>query len=228
MKLSANPFHPVTNELLPAYRDAYLRDDLSGINMELVSRHLGKNAKVADATLVRFHELQHRGHDVRPAGWLHQQFELLRTEPRRFRQRAGTLVLGGLLAAGASLAAVSLPTAGSEPEAVVAGAAESTAIARPYVATVNALRATTVRGRIFNAAGEPLAGATVYDRASRRAVSTNAAGDYSLTLPANDATTLSFAYVGYDDQLLSVNQAAGQDVTLTPKAVAKKRHWWQF
>ena len=58
MGLSSKPFHPVTNGLLPGYRDAYLRGDLSRTNTELVDTYLLSHANEGDETLRRFHKLK--------------------------------------------------------------------------------------------------------------------------------------------------------------------------
>ncbi|RZJ89153.1 MAG: hypothetical protein EOO60_10325, partial [Hymenobacter sp.] len=104
MALTTNPFHPTTNELLPGYRDAYLRGDLSTTNTELVDSYLKANPIKGHEAFQRFHTLQTTGHSVRPVGWLDKQLYLLRTEPQRFRRRAGSLVLVGALLSGAVFA----------------------------------------------------------------------------------------------------------------------------
>ena len=50
MKLTATPFDATTGELLPVYRDAYLRGDLSGKNTELVDSYLQANPAKVGAT----------------------------------------------------------------------------------------------------------------------------------------------------------------------------------
>ncbi len=45
--------------------------------------------------------------------------------------------------------------------------------------------------------GEPLIGATIYDRNSQKGTQTNSFGFYSLSLPANDSILLGISYIGY-------------------------------
>ncbi|MDO7851506.1 carboxypeptidase-like regulatory domain-containing protein [Hymenobacter convexus] len=233
MALTAHPFHPVTQELLPGYRDAYLRGDLSVKNTDLVDAYLKANPEKGGEAFQRFHTLQAKGHDVRPVGWLQHQFELVRTEPKRFRRRAGSIVAVAALLSGAAFAGNNLHrTAGiglPAGSAVVAPAEAATTAE----ATATAARMTTVSGRILDENGHPLIGATVLDKARGRGVSTDAQGNYSLTVPANQASQLQVGYGGYGEADLHV-QVKGysvQNVTLVPQAKTtktKKHHWWQF
>ena len=234
MGLTTTPFHPVTNELLPGYRDAYLRGDLSRTNMELVNVYLQKNTVHGDTAFQRFNTLKAAGHAVRPMGWVEQQLQLLRTEPARFRRRASSLLMAAVLVSGMVMAGTRSgdvsgpfgnpgtlhlsklsPAAGAELSAAVAAAAT-----------------TTLRGQILNEDGKPLVGATVLDKASGRGVSTDAQGNYALQVPANRATRLQYGFGGYHEEDVQVRGMGVQNVTLLPD-VAKlrrlqKRHWWQF
>jgi hypothetical protein len=234
MALTAHPFHPVTQELLPGYRDAYLRGDLSGKNTELVDAYLKANPNKGGEAFQRFHALQAKGHDVRPVGWLQNQFDLIRTEPARFRRRAGSIVAVAALLSGAAFASNNLHSTASAtlPVSVtVAAAGEGvTKVAEAVEASAAANRMTTVSGRILDENGHPLVGATVLDKSRGRGVSTDAQGNYSLTVPANQASKLQVGYGGYGDEELQV-QVKGysvQNVTLVPQAKTKKHHWWQF
>lgn len=234
MALTAHPFHPVTQELLPGYRDAYLRGDLSGKNTELVDAYLKANRDKGSEAFQRFHALKENGHDVRPVGWLQHQFDLLRTEPVRFRRRAGSLVLVAALLSGAAFASNDLHStarATLTTGIVVAATGESlTKVAEAAEASAAATKMTTVTGRILDENGRPLIGATVLDLAHGRGVSTDAQGNYSLTVPAHQTSKLQVGYGGYGEEDLQV-QVKGysvQNVTLLPKAKAKKHHWWQF
>ncbi|MCI1189198.1 carboxypeptidase-like regulatory domain-containing protein [Hymenobacter sp. DH14] len=238
MALTAHPFHPVTQELLPGYRDAYLRGDLSGKNTELVDAYLKANPDKGGEAFQRFHTLKEKGHDVRPVGWLQNQFDLIRTEPARFRRRAGSIIAVAALLSGAAFASnnlhstastnlskgVVLPVTGEDVAAV-------TKVAEASAATT---RMTTVSGRILDENGHPLIGATVLDKARGRGVSTDAQGNYTLAVPANQLAKLQVGYGGYDEDELQV-QVKGhsvQNVTLVPRSSepikAKKHHWWQF
>jgi len=232
MALTAHPFHPVTQELLPGYRDAYLRGDLSGKNTELVDAYLKANPDKGGEAFQRFHALQAKGHDVRPVGWLQHQFHLIRTEPVRFRQRAGAFVLVAALLSGAAFAGNNLHTT---PAATLSNVATVSAEALPAAEeAAAATRMTTVSGRILNENGRPLIGATVLDKTTGRGVSTDAQGNYALVVPANRTSNLQVGYGGYAEEEMQV-QVKGysvRNVTLVPRAEqsakAKKRHWWQF
>ncbi|WP_400193550.1 carboxypeptidase-like regulatory domain-containing protein [Hymenobacter sp. B81] len=228
MKLSATPFHPVTGELLPAYRDAYLRGDLSSQNTQLVDAYLQANKTLADDTLRRFYEMKKTGHQVRPVGWVQRQFELLRTEPQRFRRRAATLVAGGALLGSAVFAGTNLPTDNTRYE--LPATPTETAEAASSASAAGAMRMVSVRGRILDENGRPLIGATVLHKGTRTGVSTDAEGNYLLRIPANQKPTLQYAYAGYAEEELHVKAGATENVTLVPRtterASAKKR--WLF
>ena len=62
---------------------------------------------------------------------------------------------------------------------------------------------TTVRGHISDANGRPLVGATVLVQGSREGTSTDATGNYELTVPAG--AVLQYGYAGYVDLLSNAN-----------------------
>jgi hypothetical protein len=227
MKLSATPFHPRTGELLPAYRDAYLRGDLSSENTDLVDAYLKSNKELADETLRRFHEMKTAGHHVKPVGWVQRQFDLMRTEPKRFRQRAATLVVGSALLGSAVFAGTNLPTDHLPTENVPT----LTESAEASLEAASAIRMVTVRGRILDENGRPLIGATVWQKGTRNGVSTDAAGNYAMRMPANQKATLQYGYAGYAEEELAVKGGAVENVTLVPREAqsrpAKKR-WLLF
>ncbi|TPG65512.1 carboxypeptidase-like regulatory domain-containing protein [Hymenobacter nivis] len=235
MALTAHPFHAVTNELLPSYRDAYLRGDLSIKNTELVDAYLKANPAKGGEAFDRFHALQEKGHQVRPVGWVQQQFQLIRTEPARFRQRAGALIAVAALVGGAAFAGTNVRTA---PEATLPRVAATLALGEEAPAAVESVEAleasarmTTVTGRILDENGRPLVGATVLDKAHGRGVSTNAQGDYTLLVPANQTSKLQVGYGGYTEDELQVKGRSVQNVTLVPRTdqvKTQKHHWWQF
>ncbi|MBG8552246.1 carboxypeptidase-like regulatory domain-containing protein [Hymenobacter guriensis] len=239
MALTTNPFHPVSGELLPGYRDAYLRGDLSGSNADLVDAYLKANPSQNDAALRRFQTLRANGHDVRPVGWIQHQFHLMRTEPKRFRQRAASILVVGALISGAVLAGNKLPADANTPAALSATTLASTDanLSLPAEATEAAAAAkmvSIVKGRILDENGRPLIGATVLDKVSGRAVTTNAQGTYTLALPANQTSRLQFGYGGYGEEEMQVKGHSVQNVTLLPRTdevaqvKVKKRHWWRF
>jgi len=228
MAITTNPFHPATGELLPGYRDAYLRGDLSVTNTALVDAYLKANPAKGGEAFQRFHSLQTNGHDVRPVGWLQQQLHLIRTEPARFRQRAGSLLVLGVLVSGAVFAA---NNSAVRPAVELAPSVEASA---PLAedASANALEMaslSTVKGRILDENGRPLIGATIIDKLSGRGVSTDANGKYTLTVPAHRPASLQFGYGGYTEEVVQVVGRSEQNVTLVPRTdMPKKRHWWQF
>lgn len=230
MKLSATPFHPTTGDLLPAYRDAYLRGDLTIKNTEAVDAFMKLNSSQADATLCRFYEMKNQGQQVRPVGWVQRQFDMIRTEPLRFRQRAAAMLVGSALVGGAVFAGTNTPNTPTENFPVTADATSLTAAELAEAANMAAVRVVTMRGRILNEDGKPLVGATVLDRANHRGVSTDQHGNYAIVVPANKPTQLQYAYAGYTDEEVVLNGKSTYNTTLLPRADAKtkKRHWWQF
>ncbi|GAB2969504.1 hypothetical protein GCM10027048_45450 [Hymenobacter coalescens] len=229
MKLSATPFHPATGELLPAYRDAYLRGDLSSKNTDLVDAYLKANPALSDDTLRRFYEMKNAGHQVKPVGWVQRQFDLIRTEPQRFRRRATAMVVGGALIGGAVFAGTNLPTEETVAERLPL-VAETADMAAPASASA-AVRMVSVRGRILDENGRPLIGATVLQKGTRTGVTTDAAGNYVLRVPANQHATLQYAYGGYAEEELRVRAGATENVTLLPRATersAAKKRWLFF
>ncbi len=209
MKLTAYPFDPTTGTLLPVYRDAYLRGDLSLENANAVDNYLNANAAPADATFVRLHQMRHEGEAIRPVGWMERQLGLIRTEPQRFRRRAAALVAGAVLVAGASFAAPNLPTATETPAASVA--------ANTGDATEASAKMVTVHGRILDENGRPLVGATVLSKRTGRGAGTDANGNYTLRLPAAEAAhALQFAYAGYAEEQVQLNGTYTHNTTLVP------------
>ena len=227
MAITTNPFHPATGELLPGYRDAYLRGDLSVTNTALVDTYLKANPAKGGEAFERFHALQTKGHDVRPVGWLQQQLHLIRTEPARFRQRAASLLAVGVLLSGAVFAA---SNSAGHPAAGGASVEASAPVAEDLTASaLEAAGLSAVKGRILDENGRPLIGATVLDKASGRGVSTDATGRYTLAVPAHRAAQLQFGYGGYTEEVVQVLGRSEQNVTLLPRTdLPKKRHWWQF
>src|SRR6185503_464413 len=71
----------------------------------------------------------------------------------------------------------------------------------------------TVKGRITDENGIPLAGASIRLKGSTLGVSANSNGEYSITVP--DDAVLIFSYVGYDERQISVSGQATINVRLT-------------
>src|SRR5215510_11616494 len=70
----------------------------------------------------------------------------------------------------------------------------------------------TVSGKVTDQDSKPLANATVTVKGTNVSTTTNAEGQYSITLPAN-ATTLVFSYVGY--QVSEVNTQGNNTASIT-------------
>jgi hypothetical protein len=227
MSLTAYPFHRTTGELLPGYRDAYLRGDLSSTNTELVDSYLQAHPDQGTEAYHRFHTLQAAGHQVRPVGWVQQQFDLLRTEPARFRRRAGSLVLIGALLSGAVFAGTHRPSA---LVSITPMTGAMLAAPAANVETTSALKMKVIKGRILDENGHPLVGATILHKASGRGVGTDAQGNYTLTVPASQPASLQFGYGGYTEEEARVSGGTTYNVTLLPRTdlPKAKRHWWSF
>jgi hypothetical protein len=67
------------------------------------------------------------------------------------------------------------------------------------------LTSNSVRGRVTDQLGQPLAGANVMVSGSTVGTVTDLGGNYSLTIP-NNATQLTISYVGYNSQTLPINR----------------------
>lgn len=223
MSLTASPFHATTGELLPVYRDAYLRGDLSREHTQLVDAHLKKNAALGTQTWQRFHAMQQTGEHVQAVGWMQRQFDLVRTSPQRVRRQAASLAAVVALIGGAVFANTTTPIKAVNPAAVAT-----------LTEAASATRMTTVRGRILDENGRPLVGATVLEKGSSRGVSTDAKGEYSLLVPAGRATTLAYGYGGYVDDEIKVTGKEVANVTLVPnfeasaKPTHKAKRWFFF
>ena len=72
-----NPFNPITGELMPDYRDAYVQDQLTPAVAEQVEQYLSKSSSQTSLTLARYHELstaaQLKGRTVTAPRWVQQQ-----------------------------------------------------------------------------------------------------------------------------------------------------------
>jgi|SRR6476469_1255420 len=221
MKLTASPFDRTTGELLPVYRDAYLRGDLSREHTEQVDAYLAQHKQLGSEVWLRFHRMQQTGEQVQPVGWVQRQLERVRTATQRTRRQAAGLVAIAALLGGAVFA-------GNLPVAPDAGGAEAP------TEVIGALRMTTVRGKILDENGRPLVGATVLDKNTRRGVSTNANGEYVMLVPAERPITLAYGYGGYVDDEVQVQGTRVENVTLVPKYDAlakparKAKRWLAF
>lgn len=226
MKLTASPFDPQTGDLLPVYRDAYLRGDLTKASARAVEAYLHRDDNQAHTTLTRWQELQAAEEASVAPSWVQRQVQYIWAEPVRFRRRATTLVASAVLVgtfvfAGTRTPTENLPTAALPAEVAVEAAASAAS------AEASAMRMITVRGQILNENGAPLVGATVMQPGSLRGVSTNAQGEYVLTVPAGTAA-LKYGYGGYQDEVVAVKGSHTANVTLLPREQQQKKRWFFF
>lgn len=85
----------------------------------------------------------------------------------------------------------------------------------PFMASAN-LQDVTIKGRVTNESGDPVQGASVFVKNTRTGVSTNANGEFTLTVPDNAILVISS--VGYDPQEISVAGKTSIAVNLKPSA----------
>ncbi|WP_201985627.1 carboxypeptidase-like regulatory domain-containing protein [Hymenobacter rubidus] len=231
MKLTATPFDPQTGDLLPVYRDAYLRGDLVRSSARAVEEYLRKDATQAHSTVTRWHEMTttEGAEAAASTTWVQKQLLFIREQPQRFRRRALTMVAGAALVAGASMAGTRLPSHNSPVITTAPVELAALETAAGAAAEASATRMVTVHGRILNEKGQPLVGATVLRKGTHFGASTDAAGNYALRVPAAEATsaTLQYGYAGYADQELKAADVTAEGVSLQPQ-VAKRKHWLFF
>lgn len=224
MKLTATPFDPQTGDLLPVYRDAYLRGDLARSSAQAVESYLRDDAKQAHHTVTRWHELQ-ADEALNTPNWVQKQLRFIREQPQRFRQRAGFFLVAGALVAGVSVASTIHPV--KSTPVLTAPLAELSTL--PSFEVASATRTTLVHGRILDEKGQPLAGATVLHKGTAHGTSTDAEGNYALRVPAGAPVTLQYGYGGYNEQEIpAFANGATAAVTLHPKAAAKHHRWLLF
>ena len=238
MKLTATPFDAETGELLPVYRDAYLRGDLARSSAQAVEDYLRRDAGEAHSVVTRWHHLQADEETVAAPGWVGKQLQFIRQQPQRFRRRAMSFGLVGLTLAGASMAANRLPatklpaanvsaSVATLSAAKVASEASAPMAAAAELAEANKARTVVLHGRILNEKGLPLAGATVMQKGTAFGTSTDANGNYSLRVPAGGQATLQYGYGGYTEQEMNAASNNAAPVVLQPKE-GKRKHWLFF
>ncbi|WP_165768388.1 carboxypeptidase-like regulatory domain-containing protein [Hymenobacter amundsenii] len=115
------------------------------------------------------------------------------------------------------------PTASKEEEEEPALAVAPTVLPAALEPVEVAPTMVIMNGRVLDENGRPLAGATIMLRGSKSVASTDAAGNYSLEVPASGDNTLLYGYGGYEDQLLRTRNAKNQNVTLVPKETSRRR-----
>lgn len=229
MKLTASPFDPQTGDLLPVYQDAYLRGDLSKASARAVEEYLRRDADQAHGTLTRWQQLQAAQEAGSAPTWVQKQIQYIRAEPVRFRRRATTLVASAVLVGTMVFAGTSLPTERTPTENLPTDVATTEVLeagaASAEMSSAAAMRMITVRGIIKGENGQPLVGATVIQPGTLRGVSTNAEGEYVLTVPAG-TTSLKYGYGGYQDEEVAVKGSRTANVTLLPRE--QKKRWLFF
>lgn len=230
MKLTATPFDPQTGELLPVYRDAYLRGDLARTSAQAVENYLRHDATQAHSTVTRWHEMAtHEAEAAAPTTWVQKQLLFIREQPQRFRRRAFSMVGMAALVAGVSMAGTRLPSHTAVGLPVSATELVKLETATAAAAEASATRMVTVTGRILNEKGLPLVGATVFRKGTHFGASTDAHGNYALRVPAAEAATatLQYGYAGYHDREVVAGETTQAGVSLQPRA-EKRRHWLFF
>jgi hypothetical protein len=224
MKLTATPFDAQTGELLPVYRDAYLRGDLARSSAQAVENYLRRDASEAHSVVTRWHQIQSDEVVAIAPGWVGKQLQFIREQPQRFRRRAMSMIAICAMLAGASMAANRLP-ASNLPTMTLSTSAMAASSPMALEASMN--RTMLLHGRILNEKGQPMAGATVMHKGTSNVTSTDADGNYSLRVPANSHATLQYGYGGYTEQEMQASSVASvAPVVLQPKAT--KRHHWLF
>ena len=71
----------------------------------------------------------------------------------------------------------------------------------------------TVKGKVTDANGDPIPGATVYVQGTTKGTATDMNGDYSIVAP--EGAILVFSFIGFDTQEISVGSRSVIDVILT-------------
>ena len=187
--------------------------------------YLRRDASEAHSVVTRWHHLQADENPAAAPGWVGKQLQFIREQPQRFRHRALSFGLVGLLLAGASMAANHLPISKLPTSKLPTTSLSAVAVSSMAPAAAEA-RMVVMHGRILNEKGLPLAGATVLQKGTSYGTSTDANGNYSLRVPAG-TTTLQYGYGGYAEQEVNAAGAVAAPVTLQPKE-AKRKHWLFF
>lgn len=225
MKLTASPFDPQTGDLLPVYRDAYLRGDLAKASAQAVEEYLRRDSDQAHTTISRWQELQAAQEAALAPNWVQRQVQYIRAEPVRFRRRATTLVASAVLVGTMVFAGTRTPTENLPTDNIPTEVSAEASLASTEAAA--SMRMVTVRGHIRDQYGKPLIGATVLQPGTLRGVSTNAEGEYVLTVPAG-TTSLKYGYGGYQDEVVAMKGSHTADITLLPREQQKKNRWFFF
>ncbi|WP_082017035.1 carboxypeptidase-like regulatory domain-containing protein [Hymenobacter sp. DG25B] len=131
------------------------------------------------------------------------------------------------IAAAAAAAKRATPAANAnntiEPIAATSVTAPVEAAPAPAPAVVAEAPATTnLTGRVLDEDGQPLAGATIFLKGSRKIASADANGNYTIEVPVGE-NTLTYGYGGYQDQVMRVRTGQSGNVTLLPKEGTRRR-----
>ncbi|MDO7852533.1 carboxypeptidase-like regulatory domain-containing protein [Hymenobacter convexus] len=125
-------------------------------------------------------------------------------------------------AATPTAAVAAAPAPAAAPTAAPEAAPEAPAAPAPAAAPA-APASVTMSGKIEDENGKPLVGATVLLKGSSKGTSTDANGNYTMDVPAGAENTLVYGYGGYEDEEVHSRGTQPVNVTLTPRAKAKKR-----
>ncbi|GAB2968440.1 hypothetical protein GCM10027048_44130 [Hymenobacter coalescens] len=118
-------------------------------------------------------------------------------------------------------------TATNNAAVAAAPVAEETAAPEPATpaaapAVEEAPRTVVFSGRVLDENGQPLAGATVFVKGTRKFASTDQNGNYSVEAPAGD-NSLVYGYGGYQDQEMRASGGQKNNVTLIPSETSKRK-----
>ncbi len=71
----------------------------------------------------------------------------------------------------------------------------------------------TIQGRVTDNQGQPISGVNIYADSLKYGTATDAAGNYSLRLPANRTHEVQYRFVGYRTQTITITLTTGQELT---------------
>ncbi|WP_303311303.1 carboxypeptidase-like regulatory domain-containing protein [Hymenobacter sp. BT730] len=108
------------------------------------------------------------------------------------------------------------------PIAATSVSAPAEAAPAPAPAVAEAPATTNLTGRVLDEEGQPLAGATIFLKGSRKIASADANGNYTIEVPVGE-NTLTYGYGGYQDQVMRVRTGQSGNVTLLPKEGTRRR-----
>ena len=177
MQPTTTPFNPVTGELLPAYREAYLRGDLARASAQAVERYLQRDS-TQPGTVTHWYALN-TAEKATATSWAPQQERSPREQSPRLRRRVGVFMLGVAAFAGVGTA-TTMRADTTQPARHWLGSTLQLAKLPLRAAETHAARTAAEHGQLLSEQSQPLAETT----ALREGNSTEASGSYALHVPA--------------------------------------------